>query len=106
MKRKNYSGADLAPSFKAFFRKEKKRLTEILTQKGCTKIELNYGFYYFSGFFTAPSGQVYYISCSDTRHFGYKRLLIRTAKNYSDFSGGSNQYSNIDKESLLNFRLV
>ena len=75
---KNYSGSDLGQDFKEFFRKEKNRLSKILKEKGCTKIEMGYGFYYFSGFFTAPSGQVYYFSCSDV---------------------------DINKEALMNFRL-
>jgi hypothetical protein len=106
MKRKNYSGSDLGQDFKDFFRKEKNRLNLILKEKGCTNFQLNYGFYYFSGFFTSPSGQVYYISCSDIRHFGYKKLLIRTAKNYSDFTGGSNQYCGINKQDLIDFKLI
>ena len=105
MARKNYSGSDLGQDFKDFFRKEKSRLTKIFKEKGCTNIEMNYGFYYFSGFMTASSGQVYYFSCSDVRHFGYDTLLIRTANDYKDFRGGSNQYTNIDKNSLMNFRL-
>ena len=100
-----YKGSDLGADFKAFFRKEKKRLSAILTEMGCTKIEMDYGFYYFSGFFTSPSGQVYYLSCSDVRHFGYDKLLIRTARNYKDSSGGSNEYVGVDKESIKNFRL-
>lgn len=104
--RKNYSGSDLSQDFKNFFRKEKNRLTKIFKEKGCTNIQLNYGFYYFSGFFTSPSGQVYYISCSDVRHFTYNRLLIRTAQSYTDYTGGSNQYVGIKKEELLNFKLT
>jgi len=106
MARKNYSGSDLGQDFKDFFRKEKSRLTKILKEKGCTNIDMSYGFYYFSGFFTSPSGQVYYFSCSDVRHFGYEKLLIRTAKDYKDYTGGSNQYSGIKKEDLMNFRLI
>ena len=103
--RKNYSGSDLGQDFKDFFRREKNRLTKIFKEKGCTNIEMNYGFYYFSGFFTSPSGQVYYLSCSDIRHFGYNTLLIRTAKDYNDFTGGTNQYVNIRKSDLIHFRL-
>lgn len=107
MARKSYSGSDLSSGFKAFFRKEKKRISAILTQKGCTDIEMWFGFYYFSGFFTSPTGQVYYLSCSDVRHFGYKTLLIRTAENYNDYSGGMNQYVDITTdEALTNFRLI
>ena len=94
MARKNYSGSDLSQEFKSWFRKEKNRITKELTAIGCTNIELNYGFYYFSGFFTSKSGQVYYMSCSDVRHFPYGLLLYRTAKDYKDFRGGSNQYVN------------
>lgn len=105
MARKNYSGSDLGQDFKDFFRREKNRLTKIFKEKGCTNIQMNYGFYYFSGFFTSPSGQIYYFSASDVRHFDYNRLLIRTAKSYDDYTGGSNQFTNIDKQSLLNFPL-
>ena len=106
MARKNYSGSDLGQDFKDFFRKEKKRLTNIFKEKGCYNIEMNYGFYYFSGIFTSPTGQAYYFSCSDVRHFGYDKLLIRTAKNYQDFTGGSNQYCKVDRKSLINWVLM
>ena len=106
MSRKNYSGSDLSSAFKTFFRKEEKRISDILTKKGCTNIEMNYGFYYFSGFFTSPTGQVYYLSCSDVRHFGYERLLIRTAKDYKDYTGGSNQYVGTSDEDIERFRMI
>ena len=101
----NYSGSDLGEDFKKFFNNEKRRLKNILKEKGCTNIKIGYGFYYFSGFFTSPSGQPYYFSCSDVRHFGYTKLLIRTAKDYKDYSGGYNQYCNKDKKSLMAFKL-
>lgn len=101
-----YKGSDLGQDFKDWFRREKRRLTNILKEKGCTDIKLDYGFYYFSGFFTSPSGQVYYMSCSDVRHFPYKQLLIRTAKDYKDYTGGSNQYCEASKQSLMNFKLL
>jgi len=100
-----YKGSDLGADFKEFFRKEKSRLSKLLKEKGCTEIKLDYGFYYFSGFFTSQSGQAYYLSCSDVRHFGYDKLLVRTARDYKDFSGGSNNYVGIEKQSIMNFRL-
>jgi hypothetical protein len=100
-----YTGSDLGQVFKDFFRREKNRLTKILKEKNCTKIEMDYGFYYFSGFFTAPSGQIYYFSCSDVRHWGYDKLLIRTASHYKDWTGGSNQYVGTKKSDLINFKL-
>lgn len=101
-----YKGSDLSQEFKDFFKREKKRLTAIFKEKGCTEIKMDYGFNYFSGFFTAPSGQIYYFSCSDVRHFGYDRLLIRTAKHYKDWTGGSNQYVGTKKSDLMEFRLI
>jgi hypothetical protein len=100
----SYKGSDLSPAFKSFFRKEKNRITKILTAKGCTEIKLDYGFYYFSGFFTSASGQVYYLSCSDVRHFGYKQLLYRTAKHYKDFTGGHNNFTSPDKLDTIDFK--
>jgi hypothetical protein len=105
MKRKNYSGSDLSEAFKDFFRREKNRLSKIFREKGCTKFEMNYGFNYFSGFFTSPSGQIYYFSCSDVRYSGYDTLLIRTAKDYNDFTGGYNQFCGTKKSDLINFKL-
>jgi len=104
-KRKNYSGSDLGQDFKDFFRKEKARLSAIFKEKGCTDFQMNYGFYYFYGFFTSPSGQAYYFSCSDIRHFDYNQLLIRTAKNYTDWTGGPNQWCSTSKADLMDFRL-
>lgn len=96
MARKNYSGSDLGQDFKEFFRKEKSRITRNLKEMGCSNIDMGYGFYYFSGFFTSPSGQAYYFSCSDVRHFEYDKLLYRTAKDYKDYSGGSNCYVKVN----------
>jgi hypothetical protein len=102
-----YKGSDLSQDFKSFYRKEKNRITKILTNLGCTNIQLDYGFYYFYGFFTSKSGQIYYLSCSDIRHFGgYNKnnLLYRTAKHYKDWTGGCNQY--ISPSDLENIRLI
>jgi len=98
----SYKGSDLGNDFKVFYRREKKRITTALTALGCTNIVMDYGFYFFSGFFTSASGQIYYISSSDTRG-GYTQLYYRTAKHYKDYTGGSNQWLDAKE---LNFRLV
>jgi hypothetical protein len=103
MARKNYSGSDLSKEWKSWARKEMNRIGKILTTKGCTNIDKSYGFYYFTILFTSPSGQTYYMSCSDTRHFNYDNLLFRTTKHYQDWTGGSNQY--ISKDEIENIRL-
>lgn len=100
-----YHGSDLGEDFKKFFRLEKRRITKYLTLAGCTSIKMDYGFHYFMGWFNAPNGQLYYFSCSDVRHFGYSKLLYRTAKDYHDFSGGINQYVGVSARELKNINL-
>ena len=99
-----YKGNDLGQDFKEFFRREKRRITANLKQIGCTNVQMDYGFYYFMGFFTSESGQLYYFSCSDVRHFGYTRLLYRTAKHNKDYTGGMNQY--VDTNKLKEMSLI
>ena len=94
---KHYTGSDLGQDFRSFFTKQKNRITKTLTAMGCTNVEMSRQFYYFYGFFTSPSGQTYYFSCSDVRHFGYNQLLYRTAKDRKDYTGGGNQYVNVDE---------
>jgi hypothetical protein len=102
-KPKHYTGSDLGQDFRSFFTREKNRITKALTALGCKDVIMYRNFYYFSGFFTAPSGQLYYFSISDVRHFSYKQMLYRTAQHYKDFTGGTNQY--VDKDKLSELRL-
>ena len=99
-----YKGSDLGSDFKSWFRKEKKRITDILISKGCTDIQLDYGFYYFSGFFTSASGQIYYISSMDWRYFRNADYLIRTAKHYKDYTGGSNGFVKPEGLAYMNIK--
>lgn len=85
-----YKGSDLSPEFKGWFKKEKARITHKLKSLGCTNIKLDYGFYYFSGFFAAPSGQVFYLCSYDVRFNPYV-IYYRTAKDYKDYTGGDNR---------------
>jgi len=93
------SSSGTTPEFMAFYRTFKKELTAELKKRGCTNIEVGKGHFYCSGFFTSPTGQVYYFSIPDVRgagfnggHFG--SMLYRTAKDYKDYTGGQNQYVN------------
>ena len=101
---KHYTGSDLGQDFRSFFTKEKAKISKVLKSLGCTDIQMSRQFYYYYGFFTAPSGQMYYFSISDVRHgFNNSRLMYRTATSYKDYSGGSNQF--INKDELENIRL-
>jgi hypothetical protein len=101
---KHYTGSDLGEDFRSFFRKEKNRITKALTKMGCTNVQMSRQFYYFYGFFTSKSGQVYYFNCSDVRFFKDDKILYRTAKDYKDYRGGSNCY--VDSNRIEEMRLV
>jgi hypothetical protein len=85
-------------------RKRLKMIEATLEGRGCSKIELYINYYYASGFFTSPSGSVYYISLPDVRHNNLNQdILIRSAMNYKDYSGGINRFCKPTKEALLSF---
>lgn len=91
------SSSGVTPEFMAFYKTFKSELTAELKKRGCTQIEVGRGHFYCSGFFTAPSGKIYYFSLPDVRgiregggHFG--SMMYRTAEHYKDYTGGMNRY--------------
>ena len=85
------------------YSKEKSIVKKALKQADFTDIKFSNGYYYFSGFAT-KNNKVIYFSISDVRHFsptgGGADLLIRTAKDYKDYTGGSNNYSSLKTEEI------
>lgn len=53
----------------------------------------NKGHFYISGFFRTSSDKCYYFSTSDLRGVITPELLIRTAKDEKDYTGGRNNYT-------------
>jgi hypothetical protein len=98
-----YSGIGSLKEIKDL-RKRLKEIEATLEGRGCRKIELYINYYYAMGFFTSPSGSVYYISLPDVRFNKLNQdILIRSAMNYKDYQGGINRYCKPTKEALLNF---
>jgi len=87
-------------SVKAYSR-QKAIVKKALTQAGFEKIEINNGYYYFSGFAT-KNDKIIYFSLRDTRDTNThnKALLIRTATDYTDFTGGSNYFSEVSNDCI------
>jgi len=105
------SSSQTTPEFLAFYRTFKKELTKALTERGCTKIEIGKGHFYCSGFFTSPSGQIYYISVPDVRGFSEGdscngSMMYRTAKHYKDWTGGSNQWVKFEPDMVSKMRIL
>jgi len=86
------------PQFRAFHNEFKRDFKKLLEQRfGAKNIVFSKGHFYVSGFFTQPNGQIYYFSLSDVR--GFKdNMLVRTAKGYKDYTGGSNQSVSLESE--------
>jgi hypothetical protein len=92
------SGTVNSQQFHDFFDLFKRSFTRELKSIGATKIELSKGHFYISGFFSVNE-QAYYFSIDDVRHCFYRdypKMLVRTAKDYKDYTGGSNNYFKIE----------
>jgi hypothetical protein len=87
------SSSGKTPEFMHFTRVFKKEFTSELKSIGATDINFSVGHFYVSGFFTVH-GQAYYFSLSDVR-WGPSQLLYRTARDYKDYTGGTNRYAEI-----------
>ena len=73
-----------------------------LKEADFTDIKFSNGHYYFSGFAT-KNNKVIYFSIPDVRYSWSSdglNLLIRTAKDYKDYTGGSNNYSFFDVKDI------
>lgn len=90
------SSCGVTPQWKSFYRKALNFFKKVVEEVGGSKLEMSRGHFYFSGFFTAKSGQVYYFSISDVRYFLEKKILIRKAEGYKDYTGGQNCYLQLD----------
>lgn len=91
------SSSTLTPEFAQFYRTFKSEFTKELKSIGATDIVFSRGHFYISGFFTVD-GQAWYFSISDVRGSEYRmpQLMYRTAKHYKDYTGGSNQWVDIE----------
>jgi len=89
------SSSSVTPEFRTFSSTFKREFNRELESIGATNPEYSVGHFYISGFYTLK-GQVYYFSLSDVRYFKERKLLIREAKGYKDYTGGRNCYVPIE----------
>lgn len=82
-----------------YYKKHKSIVRAALKSAGFSNIKISNGYFYFSGFAT-KADQVIYFSISDVRHFDDGRLMIRTARDYKDYTGGMNNFCALDKDSI------
>lgn len=98
------SSSETTPEFLEFFRVFKSEFKKELEGVGATKIEIFKGHFYCYGFFTMPSGQIWYFNLNDVRWFDWK-MLYRTASSYHDWRGGSNQWVSFEVNMVLKMNI-
>lgn len=97
------SSSGKTPEYLAWHRTFKREFTKFLQERGASSIMIGKPNHFdMSGFFTMGI-QLWYFSISDLR--GFKdNMLVRTAKHYKDFTGGTNQYIALN-QGQTNFKL-
>ena len=93
--------------FKSWGTKHSNQLKKVLSLFGFDmfdKVDKNY--FYYTFFAHHPDLGWVYLSISDVRHFELTQILIRTAKDTKDYSGGSNNYLLLDSEDSFTSSLI
>jgi len=93
------SSSSRTPQYLAFHRTFKREFTNMM-QPYCDEILVHKPNHFdVSGFFKLKSGAIWYFSVGDMRWD--KSLLYRTAKDFKDYTGGSNNQVDLDRISDL-----
>lgn len=91
------SGGYTGEDYKKFERLYINYLKALLKNNGWELVKVNKNHYEFSAFFLCNNKYIYF-NVSDVRFFSnswYNKVLIRTAKSQTDYSGGSNNYTSL-----------
>jgi len=92
------SGSTTGLDFKEFARMFRAHIIKALKNTDINLVKFSIGHYYISGF--ATNGKKYaYFSIPDVRFFPgewFENILIRTARNDHDYTGGANHYISLD----------
>jgi hypothetical protein len=86
-----------------FHRTFKRELTNVLKPL-CSKIEIGSPNHFdVSGFFQLLDGRIFYFRLEDLR-WSKDNILVRTAKHFKDYSGGSNGFIKLDADFVENLK--
>lgn len=85
------SSSGLTPQFSSFYRLFKKEFKELLLTHNVNPVDIiiNRGHFYIYGFFKMLNGKIFYFNLGDVR-FWKNHMMVRTAKDFKDYTGGSN----------------
>ena len=103
------SSCNKTPQYLTWHRTFKREFTNFLFGNGAVDVKIGKPNHFdMSGFFTDRSGKIWYFAVSDLR-WSKDTMLIRTAKSYTDYTGGVNRYiplENIEKFKTFFNRIV
>ena len=94
------SGCYTGEDYKSFQTKYINYLKCVCKNNGWRLVNIGRNHYCFSAFIESSENRFVYISISDVRHFSdewYDNILIRTAKNETDYRGGFNHHTTLDR---------
>ena len=95
------SSAYRTPQYLTFHRTFKREFTALL-KPYISRIEfITPNHFDVAGFFEMNDGKIWYFSISDLR-WSKGAMLIRTAKDFKDYTGGQNRYVNIGEDFAWN----
>ena len=90
------SSSSLTPQFQHFYMTFRSDMKRLLKERGAGEIRFNRMHFEVSGFFEMR-GQIWYFSIGDVRWFK-EWMLLRTAKSFEDYTGGSNNQVRLGSE--------
>ena len=94
------SSSNRTPEYLAWHRLFKREFTKFLQSRTATLIEIGKPNHFdMSGFFTIGN-QAWYFRIEDVR-WSKRHMLIRKAKDYKDYTGGTNHYASLEDESAF-----
>ena len=87
------SSSEATPEWKKFASQFRRDITVEINHIGGTLTGFSRGHFDCSGFLRSSNDTCYYFSTSDLRGVTEPSLLIRTAQDEKDYTGGSNNYT-------------
>ena len=103
------SGCYTGDDYKSFQTKYLNYLRSICKQNHWQLVNVGKNHYCFSAFIKSAENKCVYISISDVRYFSnewYNHILIRTAKNETDYRGGVNKYTTLEELEITTAELL
>ena len=97
------SSSEMTSEFRNFRLLFKREFNKFLKEHHAIASDIHAGHFELTGFFTMASGKIWYFSTGDVRWLKGK-MLIRTAKDYVDYTGGTNQY--VPMDNYENFKVT